>query len=427
LVAIAIIGAQWGDEGKGKIVDLLSGKAQMIVRYSGGANAGHTVVNEHGEFRLHLVPVGIFNTNATCVISNGVALDPESLLEELDNLDFLNVTPERLLISDRAQIVLPYHKLLDSLEEGRRGDNAIGTTLRGIGPAYVDKTARRGIRAGDLKDLTTLRDKLQAPLNYVNSLLTKVYETAPISEDELYENLSKISQRIAPHIVQTELVIHEAIQQGKSILLEGAQGALLDLDFGTYPYVTSSHPGAGGAYQGTGINPSNIDHVVGIFKAYCTRVGAGPFPTLMEPDFDALIREKAGEYGATTGRPRSCGWFDGPMARLATLVNGFTSAAIARLDVLDDVEKIKICTHYELDGEPLLYPPSDPATLEKCKPIYEELPGWKGPTSNINNFQDLPELTKNYVNRLEEIIGAPIDLLSVGPRREQNIVIREFS
>lgn len=427
MVAIAIIGAQWGDEGKGKIVDLLSGKAQMIVRYSGGANAGHTVVNEHGEFRLHLVPVGIFNTNATCVISNGVALDPESLLEELDDLGFLNVTPERLLISDRAQIVLPYHKLLDSLEEGRRGDNAIGTTLRGIGPAYVDKTARRGIRAGDLKDMTTLRDKLQAPLSYVNSLLTKVYDTAPISEDEIYDNLLKVSQRLTPHIVQTELVIHEAIQQGKSILLEGAQGALLDLDFGTYPYVTSSHPGSGGAYQGTGINPSNIDHVVGVFKAYCTRVGAGPFPTLMEPDFDTLIREKAGEYGATTGRPRSCGWFDGPMARLATLVNGFTSAAIARLDVLDDVETIKICTHYELDGVPLLYPPSDPATLERCKPIYEEITGWKGPTSNITNFQDLPEHTKKYVARLEEIISAPVDLLSVGPRREQNIVIREFS
>jgi adenylosuccinate synthase len=427
LVAIAVIGAQWGDEGKGKIVDLLSGKAHMIVRYSGGANAGHTVVNEHGEFRLHLVPVGIFNTDAICVISNGVALDPESLLEELDGLDFLNVTPERLLISDRAQIVLPYHKLLDSLEEGLRGNNAIGTTLRGIGPAYVDKTARRGIRAGDLRDTTTLRDKLRMPLNYANSLLTKVYEHPPISEDELYENLVKVSQRLSPHIVQTELVIHEAIQQGKSILLEGAQGALLDLDFGTYPYVTSSHPGAGGAYQGTGINPSSIDHVLGVFKAYCTRVGAGPFPTLMEPAFDELIREKAGEYGATTGRPRSCGWFDGPMARLANLVNGFTSAAIARLDVLDDIETIKICTHYELDGAHLLYPPSDPATLEKCKPIYEELAGWQGSTSNTRKFQDLPETTQQYVRRLEDIIGAPIDLLSVGPRREQNIVIREFS
>ena len=425
--AIAVIGAQWGDEGKGKIVDLLSEKAQMVVRYSGGANAGHTVFNHFGEFALHLVPVGIFNPNAVCVIGNGVALDPEVLIEELDSLAFLDITPERLVISDRAQIVMPYHKLIDLLEEERRGEKALGTTLRGIGPAYVDKTARRGIRAGDLVDIESLRPKLAAVLEYTNALLVGVYGHEPVSLDELHDELSEQAARLAPHIRQTELMIHDALDQDQWILLEGAQGTLLDLDFGTYPYVTSSHPGAGGVYQGAGINPLRIDHVVGVFKAYCTRVGAGPFPTQMDSYFDNYVRERAGEYGATTGRPRSCGWFDGPMARLSNLVNGFTSAVIVRLDVLDDLDTIKVCTHYLLGGETLLHPPSDAATLDRCEPVYEELPGWKQPTSGARAFDELPQNAQAYILRLQEIIGSPIDLLSIGPRREENIVIREFT
>jgi len=425
--AIAVIGAQWGDEGKGKIVDLLAAKTNMVVRYSGGTNAGHTVINAYGEFSLHMIPSGIFSEGVVCIMGNGVVVDPTVFMREMESLDFLDITPDRILISDRAHILMPYHVLLDRLEEKRRGKNAIGTTGQGVGPAYIDKTARRGIRVGDLLETESLKGKLEAALDYANLLFKGVYNHPTMPLNDVYDTLCRQAERLVPHIRQTEIVIHEALDNKKTVLFEGAQGTLLDLDFGTYPYVTSSHPTSGGVYEGAGINPQRLEKIVGVFKAYCTRVGAGPFPTRMPLETETYIRELAKEYGATTGRPRSVGWFDGPIARLSNMVNGYTSAVITRLDVLDTLPSIKVCTHYKLHGETLLYPPSDEALLGECEPVYEELPGWGKPTSQVRRFQHLPYEAQRYVRRLEEIIGSPVDLISIGPRREENIVIRDFT
>lgn len=422
--ATAVIGAQWGDEGKGKVVDLLAQRADLVVRYSGGNNAGHTVFNPLGQFSLHLVPVGIFNPQTTCIIGNGVAIDSDVLIGELETLERAGVETDRLLISDRAHLVMPYHVLLDRLEEERLEGRALGTTRRGIGPAYIDKTARRGIRTGDLLETKALYTKLGNALDYVNAVLTRVYEAEAIRLDELYEQCCAWAQRLAPFICQTELVINRALRDHKEVLLEGAQGTLLDLDFGTYPFVTASHPGAGGAYLGAGIGPVRIDHIVGVFKAYCTRVGSGPFPTEMAGPEGDFIRERAHEYGTTTGRPRRCGWFDGPMARLSNLVNGYTSFVLTRLDVLDPLPALQVCTGYRYKHESLDYPPSDSGALSLCEPVYEELPGWQTPTSHIRHFQDMPANAQRYVRRLEEIIGAPVSMLSVGPRRDENIIVR---
>ena len=422
--ATAVIGAQWGDEGKGKVIDLLAERADLVVRYSGGNNAGHTVINHLGEFRLHLVPAGIFNENTTCVIGNGVAIDPDVLIDEMDQLERAGIGTDRLTISDRAHLVLPHHRLLDRLEERRLGDHPIGTTLRGIGPAFAEKTARRGIRVGDLLDRETLLEKLKTALEYANSLITKVYDHEPLSLDDLYAKCAEWADRFADRIQQTEIMINQALRESKEVLLEGAQGTLLDLDFGTYPYVTSSHPGAGGAYQGAGIGPVRIDRIVGVFKAYCTRVGEGPLPTELHNWEGEHIREIAHEYGATTGRPRRIGWFDAPMGRLSNLVNGYTSVILTRLDVLDQLETIKICTGYRFRGELLEYPPSDTAALMQCEPVLEELKGWGQATSRIRHFQDLPEAARAYVHRLEELIDAPVSMLSVGPRRDENIIVR---
>ena len=422
--ATAVIGAQWGDEGKGKVVDLLAERADLVVRYSGGNNAGHTVINHLGEFRLHLVPAGIFNEQTLCVIGNGVAIDPDVLIGEMDQLDHAGIDTTRLTISDRAHLVLPYHRLLDNLEEQRLGEHAIGTTLRGIGPTFSDKTARRGIRAGDLVDREALLEKLETALEYANSLITNVYHHEPVSLDDLFAKCAEWADRLTGRIQQTELVINQALRQGREVLLEGAQGTLLDLDFGTYPFVTSSHPGASGAYQGAGIGPVRIDRIVGVFKTYCTRVGEGPFPTELHTWEGDHIREVAHEYGTTTGRPRRCGWFDAPMARLSNLVNGYTSVILTRLDVLDQLETIKICTGYRLHGEILEYPPSDTAALSQCEPVLEEMKGWVQPTSDLRHVQDLPDEALAYVRRLEALIEAPVSMLSIGPRRDENIIVR---
>ncbi len=418
---IAIIGAQWGDEGKGKIVDLLAEQADMVMRFSGGDNAGHTVVNQLGKFALHLVPSGIFSPKAVSVIGNGVAVNPRVLFDELDGLRQRDVDTSRLFISDRAHLVMPYHILLDGLEEEARGGKAIGTTRKGIGPAFADKAARLGIRTCDLLDRDVFRERLHAVLAHKNTLLTKVYNVAPLSEDEVYREYCRYGEILAPHICDTTLLLEKAINEGKQVMLEGAQGTLLDPDFGTYPYATSSSPLAGGGCLGAGLGPTRIDEILGIFKAYCTRVGGGPMPTELEDEIGASIREGGHEYGTTTGRPRRCGWFDAIAAKFSTRVNGYTQAIITRLDVLDTLPAIKICTGYELNGEKIDYFPASAATLEKCRPVYEELPGWQTPISDIRDFEQLPSEARRYLSRLEELIACPTSIISVGMRREQTI------
>jgi len=419
---VAIIGAQWGDEGKGKIVDMLAEPADMVVRFSGGDNAGHTVVNQFGEFKLHLVPSGIFSPKAASVIGNGVVVNPRTLLDELDALSQRGVNTSRLFISDRAHLVMPYHVLLDGLEEEARGGKAIGTTRKGIGPAFADKIARLGIRTCDLLDRDLFRERLHAILTQKNQILTKVFDAEPLSEDDVYSEYCQYSEILASYICDTTALLEKAINDGKNILLEGAQGTLLDPDFGTYPYATSSSPLAGGGCLGAGIGPARIDQVLGVFKAYCTRVGGGPMPTELKDETGDSIREQGQEYGTTTGRPRRCGWFDAVASRFSTRVNGYTGAVITRLDVLDTQPALKIGTGYELNGEKVDSFPASATTLEKCRPVYEELPGWQTPISDIRDYKQLPSKAQQYLSRLEELIACPISIISVGMRREQTII-----
>ncbi len=421
---IAIIGGQWGDEGKGKIVDLVAREAKMVARFSGGNNAGHTVVNPYGEFRLHLVPSGIFNPQAACVVGNGVVIDPAVFLEEVDQLQKRGVNTDRLFISDRAHLIMPYHILLDALEEESRGGGALGTTRKGVGPAYVDKTARLGIRTGDILDSGLFRERLGFVLNYKNAILTKVYGAAPLSLEETYSQYCQYGQRLAPFIRETNTMVREALSRGDLVLLEGAQGTMLDLDFGTYPYVTSSSPIAGGVCSGLGLSPTKIEHILGVFKSYTTRVGSGPMPTELKDETGHLIRERAHEYGTTTGRARRCGWFDGVVARFSAEINGFTGIALTRLDVLDILPQLKICTGYKLDGDIIDHLPSSAAALERCQPVYQEMAGWQTPISQVRRFEDLPPEASRYVTRLQELVGCPINLISVGPSREQTIEVK---
>ncbi|MFQ5933019.1 MAG: adenylosuccinate synthase [Dehalococcoidia bacterium] len=423
----AIVGAQWGDEGKGKIVDLLAQKADMVVRYSGGNNAGHTVINSHGEFKLHLVPAGAFNSKAVCVIGNGVVINPGALLEEIRLLEEREVilTPgERLCISDRAHMIMPYHLLLDELEEKARGTKAIGTTKKGIGPAYMDKTGRMGIRVGDLLDKEAFRERLDYVMEIKNSILTKLYGVDPISKDEVYQEYCRIGELLRPYIRQTEPIIQEAVERGDLIIMEGAQGTLLDPDHGTYPYVTSSAPVAAGSALGAGFAPTKIGSIIGVYKAYTTRVGSGPMPTELTDGVGDLIRERAKEYGTTTGRARRCGWFDAVVGRYSTKVNGFTSAVLTRLDVLDQFATLKICTGYRLNGDVLSHPPSSSADFHRCQPVYEELRGWNASTRDVRRFEELPAEARFYVKSVEELIECPIDLISVGPHREESIFLQ---
>jgi len=417
----AVIGAQWGDEGKGKIVDMLAGSADVIVRFSGGDNAGHTVVNPLGEFKLRLTPSGIFYPEATSIIGNGVVVNPKILLEEMDELNGRGIDTSRLYISDRAHLIMPYHILLDGLEEESRGGKAIDTTRKGIGPAYADKVARTGIRAGDLLDKDLLLERLTLALNYKNTVITKVYGAEPLSLDDIYREYCRYGERLSPHICDTTSILAEALNRNDRILLEGAQGFLLDPDFGTYPYGTSSSPIAAGACLGAGISPNKLTHIVGVFKAFQTRVGAGPMPTELKNEIGQTIRDCGQEYGTVTGRPRRCGWFDAVAARFSTRINGFNSAAVTRLDVLDTLPTLNICIGYELDGKAIDYFPASIPALEKCQPVYEELPGWQTSIVDVRRFEDLPAAARQYVNRLEELIGCPASLISVGKSREQTI------
>jgi len=416
---IAVIGGQWGDEGKGKVVDLLAQKARVVVRFSGGDNAGHTVINLYGEFKLHLVPSGIFSPDATCIIGNGVVVNPAVLLNEMDELKQHGVDTSRLFVSDRAHLIMPYHVLLDGLEEKLRAGKAIGTTGKGIGPAFADKASRLGIRAGDLRDKQALLERLRFILDYKNTILTKVYDVSPLSLDEVYSHYCRYGEQLSPHIRDTAAIIEAALDRHEPVLLEGAQGAMLDPDFGTYPYTTSSSPLAAGSCLGAGISPVRLNQILGVFKAYCTRVGAGPMPTELTDDVGDLMRERAHEYGATTGRPRRCGWFDAVAAHFSSQINGFTGLAITRLDILDTFPELKICTGYKLDGDTIDYLPSSVAALERCQPIYEELEGWQTTTNDIREYEQLPEKARQYIMRLEELTGCPSNLISVGPKREQ--------
>jgi len=418
---IAVIGAQWGDEGKGKVVDLLAQKARVVVRFSGGDNAGHTVVNPYGEFGLHLVPSGIFSPQVVCIIGNGVAINPPVLIDEIDQLNERGVDTTRLFVSDRAHLIMPYHVLLDGLEEESRAGKALGTTRRGIGPAFADKAARLGIRAGDLLDKEALLERLRFVLNDKNIILTKIYGIDPLSLDEVYSQYCRYGERLAPYIRETAIMVEEALNREELVLLEGAQGTLLDPDFGTYPYTTSSSPLAGGSCLGAGLSPTKISRILGVFKAYCTRVGSGPMPTELKNEAGDLIRERAHEYGTTTGRPRRCGWFDAVAARFSSQINGFTGAAITRLDILDVFPRLMICVGYKLDEQTINYFPGNVVALERCQPIYEELPGWQTPTSHISQFDELPAEAQQYVARLEELVSCPVNLICVGPEREQTI------
>ncbi|MBN2240432.1 MAG: adenylosuccinate synthase [Dehalococcoidales bacterium] len=417
----AVIGAQWGDEGKGKVVDMLAEKADIVVRFSGGDNAGHTIINPAGKFALRLVPSGIFNTKTTCIIGNGVVINPAVLLDEMAALNKRGVSTDNLLISNRANIIMPYHLVIEGYEEEARGKSAIGTTRKGIGPTFADKTARLGIRAGDLLEKDFFAERLKEILDYKNAILTKVYNAEPLSFDEIYQTYSEYGEKLGPYIRETSLVINEAIRNGKQVLLEGAQGTLLDSDFGTYPYATSSSPTAGGACIGAGIGPAYLDEVFGVYKAYITRVGAGPMPTRLEDEIGHLMRERGQEYGTVSGRARDCGWFDAVAARMTNRVNGFTGVILTKLDNLDTMETVKICTAYELDGEKIDNFPANISILSRVKPVYEEMPGWQADTTAIRDYNRLPEAARKYVERIEELIGTPVKIVCVGPDREQSI------
>ena len=423
--AIVVVGGHWGDEGKGKIIDILSEQVDVVVRYSGGNNAGHTVENPLGKFAMHLIPCGIFHPDTTCVIGNGVALNLRAFLDELDMVQKAGVSVEgRLFISDRAHLIMPYHNMLDGLDEDFWGSGAIGTTRLGIGPHYSDKAGRMGIRVADLRDPKMFRERLKMVLERKNRVLTKVYNAPPLDFEAVYTEYMAYRERILPFVTETSSMLRQAVAEDKVVLLEGAQGTLLDPDFGTYPFVTSSSPTSGGAALGSGLPPTKISKVFGVFKAYTSRVGEGPFPTELLDETGDRIRNSGHEYGTTTGRPRRCGWFDGMSGRFSVELNDITGVALSRLDVLDSLPSLKICTGYTIDGVPVDQFPTSIDDLEKCQPVYEELPGWQASTSNARHFRDLPEEAQNYVRRLEEVLGSPVNLIGVGPAREQTICLR---
>ncbi len=422
--AYAVIGGQWGDEGKGKIIDFLAADASIVARYSGGNNAGHTVMNDRGTFKFHLVPCGICWPDTINIIGNGVVVDPDVLLEEIDLIKQSEL-PGSLVLSDRAHLIMPYHIALDRLEEERRGKGALGTTGRGVGPAYVDKVSRMGLRVGELLDPEDLALRLPEIVKFKNEILTKIYGAEPIDLDAMLEKTNRWASELRPYIRPTEDMVTNALDSGENIILEGAQGALLDLDHGTYPYVTSSNSTVGGTLTGLGIGPRSFGGVTGVFKAYCTRVGSGPFPTELDDPVGERIRSTGvGEFGATTGRARRVGWFDAVAARYSVKVNGFDSMIITRLDILDEFESIKVCVAYELDGERIERFPIDAVLLNRCKPIYEEIRGWDGSTSGLTDPKQLPSGAKAYVRRLEELLGIPASTISTGPLRDETMVMK---
>ncbi|WP_198439591.1 adenylosuccinate synthase [Aerococcus urinae] len=422
--SVVVVGTQWGDEGKGKITDYLSSQADIIARYQGGDNAGHTIQFNQQTFKLHLVPSGIFSEDKLSVIGNGVVVNPKSLLEELAYLRQAGISCENLRISERAQVILPYHQLIDRLDEERKGDNKIGTTQKGIGPAYMDKIARNGIRMADLIDPETFAERLSVQIQVKNELLTKVYDQEPLDYDTIYQEYLAYGQELKKYVTDTSLLMNDVYDQGKNILFEGAQGVLLDIDHGTYPFVTSSNPIAGGATVGCGIGPSKINTVIGVMKAYTSRAGDGPFPTELHDAIGDRIREVGHEYGTTTGRPRRVGWFDGVVTAHARRVSGLTKLSLNCLDVLTGLDEIKVCVGYQTpNGQVSKSYPANLRYLAQCQPIYESLPGWEEDITGCQDFDQLPENAKTYVRRISEIVGAPIATVSVGPDRTQTLIL----
>ena len=417
-----LVGSQWGDEGKGKVVDILSENYEIVARYQGGANAGHTIEIGDQKFILHLIPSGILRENVVCVIGNGVVIDPKALLEEIKFLEEHGFKCEgRLFISHNAHLIMPYHKLLDSLNES--GDKKIGTTGRGIGPCYIDKYARKGIRIVDLLNREDLEAKIRANLEEKNNILTKLYNHIQLDVEEIVNEYLDFDKQIDKYIKDVPQYLNQSIEEGKSVLFEGAQGALLDVDFGTYPFVTSSNPTSGGACTGTGVPPTKVSSVFGIVKAYTTRVGNGPFPSELLDEDGENLRKWGAEFGATTGRPRRCGWFDAYLLKYSRLINGIERVAITKLDVLSNFDEIKVCTGYELDGKLLKSFPSDADRLSKVKPVYETLPGWKTDITHVRNYEELPAETKDYLSFISQQCGIEISIISVGPKRSQTIVL----
>ncbi len=418
---VIVIGAQWGDEGKGKITDLLSRSADVVVRYQGGSNAGHTVVLNNQTFKLHLIPSGILNPKTDCVIGGGTVIDPKTLLAELDSLKALNVCTDRLYIAETAHVTMPYHRLIEQATEHKR----IGTTGRGIGPTYADKAERVGIRMMDLIDEEHMASILSQAIARKNEILQKLYHLPPLNADAIIEEYAIYGARLKPHVVDASLFIDEAIRKRRNILFEGAQGTLLDLDHGTYPYVTSSNPVAGGACIGAGVGPTVIDRVIGVAKAYTTRVGEGPFPTELQDELGSLLCDRGAEFGTTTGRRRRCGWFDGVIGRYAVRINGMDCLAITKLDVLDALDEIKVCIAYEIDGQVVRHFPTNARAFARAKPIYETLPGWKKDTSNCKTLADLPPAARNYLTFLADLMEIPIAIVSLGANRGQTIIVED--
>ncbi len=422
---VIVIGAQWGDEGKGKITDLLSRSADVVVRYQGGNNAGHTVVVGDRTFKLHLIPSGILYPKTECIIANGTVIDPKVLLQEVDRLKDLGISTDNLFISETAHVTMPYHRELDRASEAQRAEHKIGTTGRGIGPTYADKSERVGIRIIDLMDEKRMPKKLRWAIEQKNIVLQKLYNLEPLDVEAIIEEYRGYADRLRPHVVDASLKIDAAIRERRNILFEGAQGTLLDLDHGTYPYVTSSNPVAGGACIGAGVGPTCIDRVIGVAKAYTTRVGEGPFPTELHDQIGNHIGERGAEFGTTTGRKRRCGWFDGVIGRYAVRINGLDCLAVTKLDVLDDLDEIKVCTAYELDGKVVHDFPSDSRAFARAIPIYETLPGWKQSTSECKVVEELPKEAKDYLKFLADLTGTPIAIISLGASRGQTIIVED--
>ncbi len=420
-----LVGAQWGDEGKGKVIDILTEDVQNIVRYQGGNNAGHTVVIGDNKYVLHLIPSGILHKGKTCVIGHGVVVDPKALIDEIELLKSQDILCDgRLKLSDKAHVIFPYHRKIDELRESRRKKGRIGTTKKGIGPCYADKVARVGIRVADLFDEKYFKKRLKRNIEEKNAILRDLYGSEGFSADDIFQKYVKYAAALKTFVCDTTLFLNDALKRGESILFEGAQGTFLDVDYGTYPYVTSSNSTAGGACTGAGVGPSRIDRVLGVVKAYTTRVGEGPFPTEFGSDLMDRIRKKGGEFGATTGRARRCGWFDSVLVSNSVAINGIDKVVITKLDVLDELKTIKICTAYRYKGKLYHNIPGEPAFLDNCEPVYEEHPGWQKDTSGITSYDELPQNARRYLERIKELIGTDIMLVSVGKSRKQTLIYK---
>jgi adenylosuccinate synthase len=421
---VVVVGTQWGDEGKGKITDFLAESAEVVARYQGGNNAGHTILIGNKKYKLHLIPSGIFYNSKTCVIGNGMVLNPEALIEEINYIHDNGFSTENLKISDRAHVIMPYHLLLDGLEEERKGANKIGTTRKGIGPCYMDKAARTGIRIADLMDADEFAHKLNHLIVEKNRLIEQVYGGQGLDVEPILAKYLEYAEIIRPYVTDTSVVLNDAIDQGRRVLFEGAQGVMLDIDQGTYPFVTSSNPTAGGVCIGSGVGPTKIRHVIGVAKAYTTRVGDGPFPTEQNNETGDWIREKGNEYGTTTGRPRRVGWFDSVVVRHASRVSSITGLSLNSLDVLSGLKTVKICTSYKFRGEIIEYYPASLKMLSECEAIYEELPGWDEDISDAASLSDLPDNARHFLERVSQLTGIPISIFSVGRNREQTNLVR---